>query len=173
MLRLCSQKHFFFVNGLSIWIIFSVQGLLHFQSLGFFLLEAKNTWLLNSVKHCDMSYILWVLLLLGSPSSLVVTATRLRAGQAGVRILVGIRDFPLLWNFQTGSRAHPASYSVGNGVVFQQLSDRLEMNGAIRLLPMYAFMAWAGKTLPLGKMTTASLRWFLGSKPFLITHAFE
>lgn len=122
LLRLCFQKHFF-VNGVSIWIIFSVEGLFHFQSLGFFLLEAKNTWLLGGLKHRNISYILWVLLLLRSQSSLVVTAAVLRVGQAGFRILVGIRDFPLLWNFQTASRAHPASYSVGNGVLSRVRDD--------------------------------------------------
>jgi len=70
---------------------------------------------------------------------------------------------------QTGSRAHP----VGNGVVSQQLSSRLKMSGAIPLLPMCALMAWARKTLSLGKLTTASLRWCLGSKPFLRTRAYE
>jgi hypothetical protein len=39
-------------------------------------------------------------------------ATRLRAGQFGVQIPVGARDFSLLENVQNCSGAHPASYSV-------------------------------------------------------------
>jgi hypothetical protein len=49
----------------------------------------------------------------GSQSSLVGIVTRLRAGRSGVRIPVEARDFSLLQNVQTGSGAHPASYSVG------------------------------------------------------------
>ena len=41
--------------------------------------------------------------------------TELRVGLAGVRILVVATDFSLLQNVQTGSGAHPASYSMGTG----------------------------------------------------------
>jgi hypothetical protein len=43
------------------------------------------------------------------------------AGRSGDRILVGARDFSVL-NVQTGSRAHPASYSVGTGVLLWVLA---------------------------------------------------
>jgi hypothetical protein len=77
-----------------------------------------------------------------------------------VRIPVGVRDFPLLQTFQTGSGAHRSSYSVGTGTFLRgrdvtltthlQLLPKLEMSGAKRLLPLYAFMETAaGTTLPL------------------------
>ena len=57
---------------------------------------------------------------------------------------------------------HPASRSVGTGVhsqgqsgcsvkltAYHHLASKLGMSGAIRLLPLYAFTAWTGKTLPL------------------------
>jgi hypothetical protein len=47
----------------------------------------------------------------------VDTATVLQAGRNGVRILAGARDFSLLRNMQTGSGAHPASYSMGTGAL--------------------------------------------------------
>jgi len=62
---------------------------------------------------------------------------------------------------QTGLRAHPAFYSVGTtilswgysdqGMVWStqlHLASRLRMSGTIPLLPLYAFMAWAGTTFP-------------------------
>jgi hypothetical protein len=65
-------------------------------------------------------------------------------------------------NIQTGSGAHPASCSMGTGFFpggeaavgvmltsHLQLVPRLRMNGAIPLLPLYAFMAWTGEELPL------------------------
>jgi hypothetical protein len=40
-----------------------------------------------------------------------------RAGRSGVRISAGTRDVPLFQIFQTGCEAHPASYSMGTGVL--------------------------------------------------------
>jgi hypothetical protein len=51
--------------------------------------------------------------------SIVGMATRLQAGQSGVRILVGARDFSLLQNIHTVSGTHPASCSVGMGILSQ------------------------------------------------------
>jgi len=58
---------------------------------------------------------------------------------------------------QTGSGAHRASYSVGNGVTSRgmkltthlHLVLRLRMSGAAPLLPVYTFMAWTGTVLPI------------------------
>ena len=71
------------------------------------------------------------------------------------------KTFSLLHDMQTGSEAHPASYSVGiTRVLSQGLSRwgvkltthlhlvlRLRISGAIPLLPLHAFSAWTGKTL--------------------------
>jgi hypothetical protein len=78
-------------------------------------------------------------------------------GQCRVRIAVGARDFSLLQNVQTGSGAHPVSYSLHTGVLswgysgwgmkfttHQCLVLRLRMSGAVPLLP-YALMAWTMK----------------------------
>ena len=43
--------------------------------------------------------------------------TRLLAGSSGVRVPIGAADFSLLQNLQTGSAAHPVSYSLGTGVL--------------------------------------------------------
>jgi len=58
---------------------------------------------------------------------------------------------------QTGSGAHPASYSVGNGftswgmklTTHPHLVLRSRMSGAAPLLPLYTFMAWTGAFLPV------------------------
>jgi hypothetical protein len=42
---------------------------------------------------------------------------RLQAGQFGVWIPVGARDFLLLQNVQNGFGTHPSSYSVGTGIL--------------------------------------------------------
>ena len=47
----------------------------------------------------------------------VCTLTRPRVGWSGVWIPIMARDFPLLQTVQTGSGAHPASYSMGTGVL--------------------------------------------------------
>jgi hypothetical protein len=74
---------------------------------------------------------------------------------------VGEGDCSLLQNALTGSRAHPASYSLGTGVNSRQSSvwgvtltarlhvmQMLRMSGAVVVRPLYAFMAWTEKTLP-------------------------
>ena len=43
--------------------------------------------------------------------------TMLWAGRPGIWILLGVRDFSVLQNVQTGSGAHPASCSLGTGVL--------------------------------------------------------
>jgi hypothetical protein len=49
--------------------------------------------------------------------SLVGIATRLRTGRSGARIPVETSEFSLLQNVQIGFGPHPASYSVGTGVL--------------------------------------------------------
>ena len=48
------------------------------------------------------------------PNGKVGTAIKLRDGRSGIRIMRRKIYFYLLQNVQTGSRAHPASYSMGN-----------------------------------------------------------
>jgi hypothetical protein len=99
-----------------------------------------------------------ILNLLWSPSH-VGTVTRLCAQWCGVWFLAGTRIFSTFQNVQTGSGAHPASYSMGTWGFFlgdKQLgceADRLTppvnlMNGATPLLSLYAFKTCRGATLP-------------------------
>ena len=53
----------------------------------------------------------------GSQDSIVVVASRLRAGWSGMRILVEAREFYLKQNAHTGSGAHADSYSIGTPVI--------------------------------------------------------
>jgi hypothetical protein len=53
----------------------------------------------------------------GSWHNVVGLATRLWAGQAGVRIPVGGGDFSLLRNIQTGCVGHQASCLMGTGIL--------------------------------------------------------
>jgi hypothetical protein len=53
----------------------------------------------------------------GSRVSVVSLETKLRTGWLSVGIPAEKRGFSLLQNFQTSSGAHPASYSMGTGVV--------------------------------------------------------
>jgi len=46
-------------------------------------------------------------------------STRLRVGRSGVPIPVWAKDFSLLHTLQTGSGAHPTSYSMGTGILSQ------------------------------------------------------
>ena len=81
---------------------------------------------------------------------------------SGVQTLVEARYCLFSKTIQTGSSAHPASYSVSIWVLPSGLSGwdmmsttnlhlvlRLRMSGAIPLLSLYTFMAWTGATLPL------------------------
>ena len=54
--------------------------------------------------------------------SAVCIVIRLRAGRFGVRIPAGVKN-SLVRNVPTDSMAHPASYSMGNGVLYHGLSD--------------------------------------------------
>ena len=89
------------------------------------------------------------------PHDTVSIWTGLRPGWSGVRIPLGGKDFYLLQNVLTVSGAHPASYSVGTGVLSQGSSSRgvnlitylhsvsrLRVNGAIPPVPLYAYMPW-------------------------------
>jgi hypothetical protein len=49
----------------------------------------------------------------GDQDIVVSVVTSLWAGQFGVQILAGPRDFSVLQNVKTSSRAHPAFWSVG------------------------------------------------------------
>jgi hypothetical protein len=55
--------------------------------------------------------------MLGQRASSVGIATRLWAGRPGFDSPLG-QGFPLLHNAQTGSGAHPASYTMDTGVCF-------------------------------------------------------
>jgi glutamine synthetase type III len=70
--------------------------------------------------------------------------------------------YSLFQNFQTGSGAHTASFSMGTDIRSRGYSGRsmkvsshihlvpkLSVNGATPLLLPYAFMAWKGTPLPL------------------------
>jgi hypothetical protein len=83
-------------------------------------------------------------------------ATRLRGWTGRARIPAQARDFLFLKTVQTGSGAHPASYSMGTRVLSQEsgsqgikltihlhLVPRFRMSGAITLL-LYAIMLWTG-----------------------------
>jgi hypothetical protein len=86
-----------------------------------------------------------------SQDGIVITATSLRAGPSGVRLLTGEGDF--FPNVQTVSGAHLASYVMGPGGSFLlrcgwgvRLAthiyrvSRLRMNGALPPLPLYVFV---------------------------------
>ena len=78
--------------------------------------------------------------------------TVLRAELSGVGIHAGAKVFCRLQNVQTGSWAHPASYSVDTAFPFPGVKlqgrqvdlsppvPRLKINGAIPVLPLYASM---------------------------------
>jgi hypothetical protein len=70
------------------------------------------------------------------------------------------KGFIFLQDVQTSLGAHPASYSVGTGVFLGVRGQvvkftahfhpvhGLRMGGAITLLPLNAFVVWAGANLP-------------------------
>jgi hypothetical protein len=86
----------------------------------------------------------------------VGVGTRLRAGQSGVRILVGKRVFLLFKTFwpalgptQPPTQLVPGFFPRGAKLTTHlDLVLRLRMSGAVPHLPLYAFMAWTGKNLP-------------------------
>ena len=70
------------------------------------------------------------------------------------------RRVSLLQNVKTGFETHQFSYSMCTGVLSREyngwgvtlninlhLESRLRTSGAVLVLPLYAFMAWAGTTL--------------------------
>jgi hypothetical protein len=96
--------------------------------------------------------------------NIVSIVTSIQAGQSGIWIPVGARDFPLLQNVRTRSGTPPpASCSMGTCGSFCRgesrrskklttnlhLVTRLRLSGGISPLPFYAFMACTGTTLPL------------------------
>jgi hypothetical protein len=94
----------------------------------------------------------------GSWGSLLSTAGSLRAGRSGV----GATDRSLYRNVQTVSGAHLASYPVSTGVLSRKYSGqgmkltshlhlvpKLIMSAAVSVLPLYSFVAWGRKNLPL------------------------
>jgi hypothetical protein len=60
-------------------------------------------------KSLDFTYFIYM-----SWDRSVSIVTRIWTGWSTVQFLAWWRDFPLLLNTQTGSEAHPASYSMGN-----------------------------------------------------------
>jgi hypothetical protein len=98
----------------------------------------------------------------------------LRVRWSGVRVSVGARNLSPHHHVQTGSGAHPASYSMGTRDSFPgskaagawswsltPIFPRSRMRGDIPLLPQYAFMGWCsvkkstGIPLPLPFYLTA------------------
>ena len=94
----------------------------------------------------------------------------LRGRWSGVRILIGETDFSLLQNVQTGSEAHPASYSSDDGVVYRgraawgvKLTTQLVLVSTLQrvsipVLPVYAFVTWTRKSSRLFYRTTDEVK---------------
>jgi hypothetical protein len=75
---------------------------------------------------------------------------------AGVLFPAGARDFSVLHSVQTGSEAHPASYTMSTGASFPvwvkwlgheaghspSPSAKVKNGGAIFQLPTHIYMAW-------------------------------
>jgi hypothetical protein len=93
-----------------------------------------------------------------SRASAVGIVTGLRTGLSRVRISVVVRDSSVFQNVYTGSGAHPASYSVGTGVLFRISGNqgfklttelppvsRSRVTRAILLLLLYSSMVCIGK----------------------------
>ena len=92
--------------------------------------------------------------------SVVGIVTVLLTGRFGARIPVGVRDFPLLRNVQTGSGTHTASYSVGTYVLLRGQSGlgcvvkySRESSAEVRNEWSYTssppICVWTGKTFSL------------------------
>jgi hypothetical protein len=81
----------------------------------------------------------------------------LQTRQSEVQISAGTRDFSLLHNIRTGfepihipirgSSQEQTKWRV-RLTTHLDLVPKLRMSGATPLLPLYAFMAWTGTTLP-------------------------
>ena len=83
--------------------------------------------------------------------------TTLQAGRSRLQIQAETRDFSVLQNVHTGSEDHPASFSVGTGVLSRgvkrlgrdvdthlYLVPSVGASGAIPLLPINAYVVWKG-----------------------------
>jgi hypothetical protein len=85
-----------------------------------------------------------------SRDSAVSIVTKLLVGRSGARIPAEAKDFSILIIFQSGSGAHPTSYSVDTEVLSRDLggwSVRLtarRMSRSVHLFSNYILMAWAG-----------------------------
>ena len=86
----------------------------------------------------------------------------LRAWPAGLKSRQGARDFLSFPKYVIGFGVHPASYSIGAGLLSRGLRDRgvklttnlhvgprLIMSGAVLPLPLYAFMTLKWRTFYL------------------------
>lgn len=61
------------------------------------------------------------------PCELDTELSGYRFGQSGIQFPVSTRGFCLLQNIQTSSGAHPAPYSLGNGVFFGVMQPGCEV----------------------------------------------
>jgi hypothetical protein len=120
------------------------------------------------INQCCQQFELWTVLSSSCDSS-VGSETRLWAEWSEVFFLTRTRHFYTLQNVQASSGAHPASYSKGTKAVNwpglkmtiqpQQVSG-LRITGAVPLLVLRAFKAWAKKMYCL-LSTLFSLDWVL------------
>ena len=87
-----------------------------------------------------------------------ITVISLWAGQSGFQFPAGPRDYFLLKNIYICSGTHLATQSASTRNLSAYIACsyhsppstvRLGTSRAIPLLPLYAFMAWTGSTLPL------------------------
>ena len=93
--------------------------------------------------------------------------TRLRAWQSGVRILAGARFFVMFYKpsrpafgpIQFSVKLVPGLKRTRREVVTHlRLASMFRMSGAVRLLPLWVFMAWAGTALRLATDTSSLYR---------------
>jgi len=69
--------------------------------------------------------------------------------------MAGVRDSSLLQNVQTGCGAHPATYSLGAGVLSLGIKQREFVHSLpYSCTPRYAFMTWTVTPLPIYKLKT-------------------
>jgi hypothetical protein len=68
--------------------------------------------------------------------------TKARAGQSGVRIPIGAREFSLVQNLQNGSGPHTASYSVGTGVHLHIFSAEVKNEWSYVSTPSIRFIIY-------------------------------
>lgn len=81
----------------------------------------------------------------------VCVATLLWEGRSGVRVPIEARDFSVLQNVQTSSRAHPVATRVfflavkWPGLEVYPCPSKLRMRGAMSLHTLSAFVNWTGR----------------------------